>query len=75
MSHTRSKLAGGLNATIRLVIFDWDGTLMDSGDKIVRCFQSTARDFDLVLPESEQVRQYIGLSLVDSWSKLYPRVC
>ncbi|MEC9482681.1 MAG: HAD hydrolase-like protein, partial [Halomonas sp.] len=30
----------------RLVIFDWDGTLMDSEARIVACMQAAARDVE-----------------------------
>ena len=30
-----------------LIVFDWDGTLMDSTAAIVRCIQSAARDLGL----------------------------
>lgn len=36
-----------------LLIFDWDGTLMDSIGKIVRCMENTARVMALPIP-SEQ---------------------
>jgi phosphoglycolate phosphatase len=32
---------------IRLAIFDWDGTLMDSVGRIVACVQAAARDCEL----------------------------
>jgi len=34
-----------------LIIFDWDGTLMDSERKIINCFQSAASDLDIAPPE------------------------
>jgi phosphoglycolate phosphatase len=47
----------------RLLVFDWDGTLMDSIGTIVACTQATIRDLDLgVLPE-KTIRGMIGLSL------------
>ena len=58
----------------KLIIFDWDGTLMDSGQKITRCFQSTARDMGLHPPEGGRISQYIGLSLQESWQRLYPEI-
>lgn len=41
-----------------LLIFDWDGTLMDSIGKIVRCMENTARVMALPIPRS---RQYVTL--------------
>ncbi len=57
-----------------LVIFDWDGTLMDSTAKIVTCFQKAAEDIKLTVPESESVRQIIGLSLDHAFEILFPGI-
>ncbi|MCL1105829.1 HAD-IIIA family hydrolase [Shewanella algicola] len=46
-----------------LVIFDWDGTLMDTVGKIVTCMQSVAQELALTVPTEQQVRDVIGLSL------------
>ncbi|MFM5471631.1 HAD family hydrolase [Aeromonas veronii] len=57
---------------IRLAIFDWDGTLMDSVDRIVACVQEAARDCELAVPAPAQIRQIIGLSLDVAMSRLFP---
>ncbi|MCP4008806.1 MAG: HAD-IA family hydrolase [Proteobacteria bacterium] len=57
---------------IRLLIFDWDGTLMDSANKIVTCFQAAARDCDLPVPGAALVEQQIGLTLEIAWSNILP---
>jgi phosphoglycolate phosphatase len=49
-----------------LIVFDWDGTLIDSAGTIVRCIQDAARDMGLEVPESERARHVIGLGLRDS---------
>jgi phosphoglycolate phosphatase len=46
-----------------LVIFDWDGTLVDSADLIVGCMQSAFGDVGLRVPVAEEVRNIIGLGL------------
>jgi phosphoglycolate phosphatase len=46
-----------------LVIFDWDGTLMDTVGKIVSCMQQVAQELSLPIPSEEQIRDVIGLSL------------
>ena len=52
--------------TRQLVIFDWDGTLMDSTGRIVACMQAAARDLGLdSLPDAD-VRQIIGLGLPEA---------
>jgi phosphoglycolate phosphatase len=49
-----------------LVVFDWDGTLIDSAGTIVECIRESARDMGLPMPEPEQARHVIGLGLHDS---------
>lgn len=46
-----------------LLIFDWDGTLMDSIGRIVSCMQQAAGDCQLPVPAREAVTDIIGLSL------------
>jgi phosphoglycolate phosphatase len=46
-----------------LVIFDWDGTLMDSIAKIVTSLQSTAKELSIEVPSESAVRDIIGLSM------------
>lgn len=50
----------------RLVVFDWDGTLIDSAGTIVRCIQDAARDMGLEVPDRERASHVIGLGLHDS---------
>lgn len=57
-----------------LIIFDWDGTLMDSAAKIVRCFQCAARDAGVAAPGDSEVRNIIGLSLKEALEVLLPGV-
>lgn len=49
-----------------LIIFDWDGTLMDSAALIVDSVQAAARDLGLAVPSEERARHIIGLGLVDA---------
>ncbi|WP_110456147.1 HAD-IA family hydrolase [Shewanella algidipiscicola] len=55
-----------------LVIFDWDGTLMDSVGKIVACMQQTAKELNLLVPTETAVRDIIGLSMDEALNVLYP---
>lgn len=57
-----------------LIVFDWDGTLMDSAAKIVRCFQAAARDAGVPEPEAADVRNIIGLGLDEAMDMLLPQV-
>jgi phosphoglycolate phosphatase len=55
-----------------VLIFDWDGTLMDSIDKIVACVQQAAKSSHLLVPSQQDIRNIIGLSLDKAMSTLYP---
>ncbi|MYM62209.1 HAD-IA family hydrolase [Pseudomaricurvus sp. HS19] len=55
-----------------LVIFDWDGTLCDSTDKIVTCMREAAADLGLAVPEVEAVKNIIGLGLPEAIQTLFP---
>ncbi|OGS80710.1 MAG: HAD family hydrolase [Gallionellales bacterium GWA2_55_18] len=46
-----------------LIVFDWDGTVMDSTAVIVDSIQSACRDLDLTVPDDEMARHVIGLGL------------
>ncbi len=46
-----------------LVIFDWDGTLVDSTDLIVMCMQAAFSDAALAVPPKADIRNIIGLGL------------
>ena len=55
-----------------LVVFDWDGTLMDSEAKIVNCFRCAAADVGAPVPAPEAVRGIIGLGLSEALAQLFP---
>ncbi|MGE5640558.1 MAG: HAD-IA family hydrolase [Clostridia bacterium] len=48
------------------IVFDWDGTLIDSVGTVVQCIQDAARDIGIPVPESARARHVIGLGLHDS---------
>lgn len=54
-----------------LVVFDWDGTLMDSADAIVGAIQAAASDMGLPSLPSGTIRQVIGLGLKEAVQTLY----
>lgn len=56
----------------QLVVFDWDGTLMDSEARIVSCIQAAARDAGIVAPSHEAARDIIGLGLAEAIARLFP---
>jgi phosphoglycolate phosphatase len=49
-----------------LVVFDWDGTLLDSAGAIAHAIQASCRDIGLAPPSEEQARHVIGLGLIDA---------
>lgn len=49
-----------------LIVFDWDGTLMDSTAHIARSIQAACRDLGLPVPADEAARFVIGLGLRDA---------
>lgn len=55
----------------KLVIFDWDGTLMDSVERIVSSMQSAASTVGLNIPSNNDVKEIIGLSLTVALEKLF----
>ena len=52
-----------MNKHYDLIVFDWDGTLMDSTAVIVGSIQAACRDLDLEAPDDETARHVIGLGL------------
>ena len=65
-----------------LIVFDWDGTLMDSTATIVKCIQGAAKDLGLPIPNREQAAHVIGLGMAEAMQvampgldpKVYPRI-
>ena len=57
-----------------LYIFDWDGTLSDSAEKIVSCMQRAAEDSSLEVLDDEAIKNIIGLGLPEAIKTLYPDI-
>lgn len=55
-----------------LLVFDWDGTLMDSLGSIVACTRATLAELGLPPLEEEAIRQSIGLGIDDMVERLSP---
>lgn len=53
-----------------LLIFDWDGTLMDSVGTIVECTRATLAELQIPEPEEATLRGVIGLSLAETVERL-----
>lgn len=56
----------------RLLVFDWDGTLADSANTIVRAMQTAIMQLQLEARDDAAVRDVIGLGLAEAARKLYP---
>jgi phosphoglycolate phosphatase len=57
---------------VRLIIFDFDGTLADSQAGIVRCMAQAFSAAALPVPPAEAVRRVVGLSLELAIGRLLP---
>jgi phosphoglycolate phosphatase len=57
-----------------LLIFDWDGTLMDSAAHIVESIQNACADLDIPVPVARDCRQIIGLGLTQALQALLPNL-
>lgn len=55
-----------------LIVFDWDGTLMDSAAIIVSSIMGAARDAGLPQPPDSQARHVIGLGLKEALAAVFP---
>jgi len=55
-----------------LIVFDWDGTLLDSAGAIVRAIQASCVDMGLPVPPDARARHVIGLGLQDALSHAVP---
>ncbi|MDD5216342.1 MAG: HAD-IA family hydrolase [Methylococcales bacterium] len=55
-----------------LIIFDWDGTLIDSIDWITRCLQNASNSTRHATPDYEAAKDVIGLSIERAIEALYP---
>ena len=57
-----------------LIVFDWDGTLMDSTSAIVKCIQAAARDLGLPIPHDDDASHVIGLGLHEAMQAVMPNI-
>ncbi|GBD43908.1 Pyrophosphatase PpaX [bacterium HR40] len=58
---------------MRLVVFDIDGTLVDSAGTIVACAQEAFARAGLAPPAPEAIRRIVGLSLPEAMARLLGR--
>lgn len=60
-----------MNRKYELIVFDWDGTLMDSEARIVTCMQRAAADAGFPIPTEAAARDIIGLGMKEAVERLF----
>ena len=55
-----------------LIVWDWDGTIMDSTPTIVHCIQQACRDLGFKEPDDTLASSVIGLGIQDSLRRAVP---
>ena len=53
-----------------IILFDLDGTLIDSTEAILKCFDDSFKHFDLPTPDDESIKTLIGHPLDYMYAKL-----
>jgi phosphoglycolate phosphatase len=61
-----------MNKNLKLIVFDWDGTIADSTRQIVNAVQGAFADLGLPIPTDAASRFIIGLRLDEAIRSLYP---
>jgi phosphoglycolate phosphatase len=61
-----------MSQRFNLLVFDWDGTLMDSEASIVVCMQAAISDLGCEPRDANSIRNIIGLGLREAIDCLYP---
>jgi phosphoglycolate phosphatase len=69
--HTAKKMA---RKQFDLIVFDWDGTLMNSTVTIAQCIQASAKDLGLPVPDDTMASHVIGLGLQEAMEAVLPSV-
>ncbi|MDX1574010.1 MAG: HAD-IA family hydrolase [Methylophaga sp.] len=57
-----------------LIVFDWDGTLMDSTGHIVFCMREAITKLEMPPLSDQQISHIIGLGLPEAVKTLYPQI-
>lgn len=58
----------------KLLIFDWDGTIIDSASRIISSMQSAAVHCGVEVPSDDAVRNIIGLGLPEAIKAIIPNI-
>lgn len=57
-----------------LLVFDWDGTLMDSAACIAASLRAACEELGLAVPSERSARYVIGLGLADAMAHILPEL-
>lgn len=63
-----------MSPRFQLLVFDWDGTLVDSAQAIVESLQGACIDLGFEPPTDDRARHIIGLGLIDALRSSIPHV-
>jgi phosphoglycolate phosphatase len=63
-----------ISRAIKAVIFDWDGTVVDSVEHITDCLHHAATSIGFPALSREAYRDIIGLGLAEALRRLYPDI-
>lgn len=63
-----------MNSRFDLLIFDWDGTLINTIDWITHCLQTASERCGCEIPAAQAAKDVIGLSIQEATTKLHPSV-
>ncbi len=58
----------------KMLVFDWDGTIMDSTALIAQCIRHAALACGLPEPTEEEAKSVIGLGVMESIGRLFPGI-
>ncbi|MDH5392157.1 MAG: HAD-IA family hydrolase [Gammaproteobacteria bacterium] len=61
-----------MKKNFELIVFDWDGTIMDSQQRILDCLKAAAKDCGATQLGDEVFSNVIGLGLKEATENLYP---
>lgn len=56
------------------VLFDFDGTVADTGDGVFACVRYAIDSYGLEQPSDSEIRKFIGPPMVTSYHALYPQL-
>ncbi len=62
------------NLRYDMIVWDWDGTIMNSTPTIVDCMQKACADLDLDVPDNHLASHVIGLGLHESLKMILPKL-